>query len=393
MEKKLNIFGIFRKRLESEFLGVEKKKVLVTAILVPIPFIISLALYFFTVQSTIVIAVLSLGLVAAFTPYLFFGFLEVQEIISAESGYPNFLNDLAQGVASGMTIPQAVQVASEAKYGVLSKYVQKLHTWMTWGIPFPEAWSKFTKLLQRSDLIKRVNGIIAESFIAGGDIGAVLATLTTDVTLLKRIESDKKAMAQQNIVIMYLIYFIFLGIIIGLYKILVPILYVQRIGVFGGISLRPADLITTDYFKTLFFLMTVIQSASIGFMAGQIVEERLVAGFKHVIIMVSLGAFIFFAFIFPAGLTAQAEIFPERPGYGQTVVITGSLFFESEPASGANVEILLPSKEVVLVFTDGLGEFQTTFPAPTQEGTYPITVTINYKGETALIARSITVSS
>ena len=391
MEKKLNLFGIFRRKLESEFLGVEKKKILVTAILVPIPFIISLALYFFKVQSTIVIAVLSLGLVAAFTPYLLFGFLEVQEIISAESGYPNFLNDLGQGVASGMTIPQAIQVASEAKYGVLSKYVKKLQTWMTWGIPFPEAWAKFTKLLQKSDLIKRVNGIVMESFIAGGDIGAVLSTLTTDVTMLKRIESDKKSMSQQNIVIMYMIYFIFLGIIIGLYKILVPILYVQRIGVFGGISLRPAELITTEYFKTLFFLMTVIQSASIGFMAGQIVEEKLVAGFKHVVIMVSLGAFIFFAFIFPAGLTMNAEVFPQSPGMGQTIVVSGSAFYESQPASGANVELLLPSKEVISVYTDGLGEFQTTFNAPTQEGTYVITVTMNYHDEVAILSRTINV--
>ena len=392
MKQTFSLFA-FRKRVEKEFLGVEKKKVLITGFLVPIPFIIALVLYFFGFSSTLIIAEISLGLVAAFTPYLTFGFLEVHEIMDAEQDYPNFLRDLAQSVASGMTIPQAVETTSQAKYGILSKYVKKLHNWMTWGIPFPEAWNKFTVALKRSDLIQRVNSVVLEAFTAGGDIGAVLSSLATDVNMLKRVEADRKAMAQQNIVIMYLIYFIFLGIVIGLYKILVPILYVQRIGVFGGISLRPAELITTDYFKTLFFLITVIQSASIGFMAGQITEEKVIAGFKHVVVMVALGAFIFFTMIFPAGLAAQAEVFPEHPGIGQTVVISGSAFFESEPASNTNVEIILPTKEVVLVFTDGLGEFQTTFKAPTQPGAYPVTVTISYKGETTIVSRTIMVGS
>lgn len=374
-----------------ELLGVRQEKLRLTLMALPIPFIIALLLFLLGVASTLVIAAITLGIIAVLVPYLALSFLEFQELAAAEDAYPNFLRDMAEAVNSGMTIPYAIHTAAQAKYGALSKYVNKLNAWVSWSLPFPQAWQKFTESLRKSELISRVNGIILEAFVSGGDVGTVLSSLASDVTLLKRIESEKKSMARQNIIIMYVIYFIFLGIIIGLFKILVPILYIQRLGVFGGLALRPADIITTDYFKNLFFLMTIVQSACIGLIAGQISEERLIAGFKHVILMVGLGTAVFFLAIFPAGLAVTVEVFPQNPSIGQDVIVSGSSFFEATPAAGATVEIITPSKEVLVVFTDGLGEFLTSMKSPTQEGSYPIIVTVTYKGETATMIRTITV--
>src|SRR3989344_5187127 len=234
------------KELGKDMLGFNKDKLKTTLVLLPLPFILALILFLLKIQSTTIVAVFAIALVAVLMPYLAYGFLEFKEITQAEEGYPGFLRDLAQAISSGMTIPQALQTTAHARYGVLTKYVQKLNNLVSIGIPFPDAWRKFTGALEKSSMIKRINGIVLEAFVAGGQMGAVLSSLATDVILLKRIEEDKKSAAQQHVIVMYIIFFIFLGIIAGLYKILIPILYIQKIGAFSGISLRPGEELSID---------------------------------------------------------------------------------------------------------------------------------------------------
>jgi archaellum biogenesis protein FlaJ (TadC family) len=381
----------FEKDIEKDLLGVKAHKFKVLLLGMPIPFILAIAAFMFGAASTVILAIVSLGIIGVFTPYLIFGYFEFKEIRDAEEGYPSFLRDLTQAVNSGMTIPQAVATASQTRYGILSKYVSKLNAWLSWGTPFPEAWKRFTFTLEKSDLIKRINGIVLEAFHTGGDIGDVLNSLADDVTLLKRLEADKKSMMQQHIMVMYIVFFIFIGIIVILFKILIPILYIQKLGVFGGMALRPSEQLTVDYFKNLFFLLTIIQAACMGMIAGQITEEKLIAGVKHLAIMVAIGAFAFFAFIFPSFLTLEVNVFPETPGLNQKITITGSVYFEAQPAAGAKIEIITPQKEVIAIFTDGLGEFNTFINAPTQPGPYTIFVTATYRSESQTFSKAITV--
>ncbi|MEK6807450.1 MAG: type II secretion system F family protein [Nanoarchaeota archaeon] len=381
--EKLEKMGMpFFKELGKDMLGFNKDKLRTTLVLLPLPFILALILFLLKTQSTTIVAVFAIALVAVLMPYLAYGFLEFKEITQAEEGYPGFLRDLAQAISSGMTIPQALQTTAHARYGVLTKYVQKLNNWVSLGIPFPDAWKKFTGALEKSNMIKRINGIVLEAFVSGGQMGAVLSSLATDVILLKRIEEDKKSAAQQHVIVMYIIFFIFLGIIAGLYKILIPILYIQKIGAFSGISLRPGEELSIDYFKNLFFAMALIQSACIGLISGQISEEKLIAGLKHVVVMIAIAIFTFFTIIYPASLALEVHVFPETPGIGQNIAVSGSLQMESTAASGATVEILGPSREIQQLVADSQGEFTTLFKAPLQPGAYSVVITANYRGET-----------
>lgn len=378
------------KKVEKEILGIYKHKITVLLATLPTPFIIALIAYLMGKSSTTIVATLSIGIIFVLIPYSLISFFEFKEIRAAEDNFPAFLRDLAQSVAAGMTIPQAVATASQTKYGILSKYVQKLNAMLSWSIPFPQAWERFTIMLKRSAMISRINAVVLESFYAGGEIGAVLNSLANDVNLLKRMDSDKKSMMQEHVAVMYVVFFIFLGIIIGLHKILVPILYVQKIGVSGGLALRAAELITVDYFKILFFIMTVIQAVSIGAIAGQIAEEKMIAGLKHVVIMLAVGVAAFLIFVFPSFLTLDAEVFPENPAIGQKISISGSVTFDAQPAAGVLVQILTPGG-IQSVFTDGLGQFDTIIEAPLQPGTHTITISVTYSGETKSIAKTISV--
>ena len=386
-------FEGLEKTVGKEILGVKTHKIKILLFSTPIPFIAAIVASLLGLSSTSILATFSFGVIGIFTPYMVFGYLEFKEIRDAEEGYPNFLRDLTQSVNSGMTLPQAVATSAQTKYGVLSKYVTKLNAWLSWGTPFPEAWQRLTLALEKSELIKRINGIVLEAFHSGGDISDVLNALADDVALLKRLEADKKSLMQEHIVVMYIVFFIFISIIVILFKILIPILYIQQLGVFGGLALRPAEQLSVDYFKNLFFLLTIIQAACMGLIAGQITEEKMIAGAKHIAIMVAIGAFAFFVFIFPSFLTLQVNVFPENPALNQKVTITGSVYFEAQPAAGAKIDIVTPQKEIITVFTDGLGEFDTFVTAPTQPGTYILSVTATYRSETQMFSKTITVGA
>jgi len=358
----------------------------------PIPLVLSLVAFFLGAQSTTVIAISSLGIMVVILPYISLSFFEFREIKNAETGYPLFLRDLAQSVSAGMTIPQAIKTCSNTQYGALSKYIKKLSIWLSWSTPFPQAWQKFTKLLEKSDLIRKINGIILESFHAGGDIKITLNSLAEDVTLLKQMENQKKSLLSQQIVIMYIVFFIFLGVVIGLFKILAPILFIQQMGLLSGIAVKSAsETLTLEYFKNLFFLMVLVESICAGLIAGQIAEEKIIAGFKHVIIMMSVGVFFFFIFIYPSNLTIDMTLYPTSVIPNGTVSVTGQVYFESSPASGSSITIVSPDKEVYTLFADNVGEYRREITAPLQEGTYKVVATVKYRNEEQIASRTFTV--
>ena len=203
-------------------------------------------------------------------------------------------------------------------------------------------------------------------------------------------ESDKRSTMLQHLGVIYVVFFVFLGIIVTLHQILLPILFLQRFGVFSGVSFRPADILDAAYFKNLFLLMTMVQAVCLGIIAGQITEDKLIAGFKHALIMVGIGAAIFFLFILPTKLSFDVEVVPQALGVGQTYTVRGQVFFDEQPAGGARIEIVAPDAFVTLT-ADSLGEFSTNLLAPTQPGVYQVTVQMTFESTTETITKAIVI--
>jgi|GEM_PF-1370747 len=369
-----------------------EKKYLVILFGTPIVILAAFLLMIFGFDSPTILFSLSVGVIVIATPYFALSYLEYVDIKKAEDSYPNFLRDLTQAVSSGMTIPQAINTVSQTNYDSLTKYVSRLQAWLSWDLPFPQAWRNFTNLLKRSELITRINGVILESFEAGGDISAVLVSLSEDVDTIKKMEADKQSTMLQHLGVMYVVYFVFLGIIVALHEILLPILFLQRFGVFSGVAFRTSEVLDADYFKNLFLLMTIVQGICLGIMSGQITQEKLIAGFKHVIIMLSIGVAVFFLLILPTKLTFDVDVVPQQLGIGQAYTVAGSVFFDGQPAAGARIDIVTPANEIVSLTADTLGGFTTNLLAPTQSGTYTLTIVMTFTGETRSVIRTITVA-
>ncbi len=372
--------------LKKQKLGKSYKKIIITILSIPIPFLLALSAFFLGANSTTIVAIASLGTIAIFIPFSAFSYLEYKETKNAEKNYPAFLRDLSQSVSSGMNIQQAISICSDSDYGKLTRYVKQLNIYLSWNLPFPEAWDKFTRLLERSALIKRVNDLLIEAFTSGGDLKTTLNALGDDIVLLKDMESEKKSSMYEQIIIMYVVFFIFLGVVVGLFKILSPIIFIQKIGMFSGFQMTSSTTtegISINYFKNLFFIMALIEGACAGIIAGQISEERIIAGFKHVIVMVAASILVFFIFIFPAHLSLSASLYPTVVEPGNIVTITGNARYESEAVSNTPVSIILNDGTIIKEFTDATGKFSRNIEAPDALGSQKIFVTITYKKETA----------
>jgi flagellar protein FlaJ len=259
-----------------------------------------------------------LAAVVGIVPYALITYFDVKRIKDIEDRLPTFLLDLSEAQKIGMTLPDALKQVSRTDYGKLSSEVKRMNDQISWGIPVQDVMSGFAVRMKRSKLIGRIVRIINEAYNSGGDIARTMEATASDLTTIKETEKERKSVTAEHMMIMYAIYFIFIGIVIGLSQTLVPMLKMNiQAGVVGGIMsfqdpCTGCDIKTNPfcincslfsaicqmfafggggscYYNALFMLMAIIEGVFTGLVAGQIGEGSVVAGVKHSIIMTASG--------------------------------------------------------------------------------------------------------
>ena len=265
----------------------------------------------------------NLVIIAIFTvvvPVFISRYLKFAWVRAAEEQFPNFIRDLADSIRSGMSFKEAVGLASRANYGKLSEEVQKMHNRLSWGTSKDRVLEIFGKRVKDSKLITESLNIMKESMTSGGNVAATLDAIARDMLLFKEVEAERESLVSQHVMIMYGIFFMFLGIAIMIIFVMVPMIKAQpevTTGTFGfqftnpcagagffpcsyfnslGILFNMAEGITL-YYTALFFTIVLIQGIFSGLIAGQLGENSIIAGSKHSLIMVTvaLGVFLFLA--------------------------------------------------------------------------------------------------
>jgi len=320
IKKKLNL----NKKLDFSRLDVKKYPPIAAALLILVGTII------FWGNSAMIGNFILLGLVIGIIPYIIITYLEFQKIRVVEDQLPMFLLDLAETQKAGMSLPDALRIVAKTDYGKLTAEIKKMNDQLSWGIPLQEVLDRFARRMKSSSVIGRVIRIINEAYNSGGDIVRTMEAIAEDIVSIKDAEKERKAMMFQHVMIMYAIYFIFIGIILGLSKTLIPMLQMNvDTAVAGGILSFSDPCITCVgnagiyciscviygfvcqmfnlgsgapcYYNALFLLMAVIQGIFTGLVAGQIGENSIVAGIKHSLIMTFSG-FGILMIMFQSGL-------------------------------------------------------------------------------------------
>lgn len=302
---------------------VERKVLLASAALFVVILFLAVFVSHDVVLSTNLIFV---GMLALIFPYSFVKFFEFKKFRQYERGLPNFLRDIADAQRAELTILQAFQAVSKNDYGPLSNELRKMNTQLSWNIPLEKVLKDFEKRMKKSPTIVKAIQIIGQTNKSGGNIADTMQSLATSVEMIKEVQEEKSALLNQQVILMYAIFFIFLGITIALLKFLIPVLQtqfsgVESLGVVEGLSANPCAPcggiddpsclgcgifhgISTGfdfgkpeepqaYYRALFFSMIIVQGLFSGLIVGQISSDSMAAGIKHSFIMAFSGFFIY----------------------------------------------------------------------------------------------------
>ncbi len=267
-----------------------------------------------------------LGMIVLLVPYSVYKFTELKKIRAYEKLFPSFLRDLAESQRAGLSILQAIKISAKSDYGALSEEVKKMSNQLSWNVPLEEVLTSFKKRMKSSSLIVRSIMVIDQANKSGGNIEDTMDSLANNIEMIKDVQEEKSTLLNQQVFMMYAIFFIFVGITIALVKFLIPMVQTPTTqtgfaGMSQGFNANPCtecvqsssiacvscntffavsaalDLGKKDepasYYKSLFFVMIVVQGFFSGLIAGQIGSDSVTAGVKHSLIMLLGGIIIF----------------------------------------------------------------------------------------------------
>lgn len=204
-----------------------------------------------------------------------------------EARFPDFLRDVADAINSGMTLPQAIKHVMYNDYGTLSKYVKQIGIQIDWGIPFEKVFRNFAEKTGNR-VVKRAVSTIIETHRSGGRISDALMAVTETLIEIGKIRKERLAHVYSQILTGYMIYFVFLGIMMGLIKFLLPGMVLP-----GSEEISSGQQIDAEVYKTMFLYLTLIEGAFSGIAIGKMSEGTVIAGIKHSLILCSIGYAVF----------------------------------------------------------------------------------------------------
>ena len=231
-------------------------------------------------------SVLLMACIMFIVPIALVRYTAIAKVKALEDSFPQFMRDLVESIRAGMTLPQAIDSISKNDYGKLNPYVKRLNAQLQWGIPFGKAFLKFTRST-KSPLIGRIGSTIIESHRFGGNLTDVFEAISTTTIEIERLREERKLYVNSQLMSGYIIFFVFLGVIIGLQRFLVPTL--------SNISVKELTLGTatsTDIaleYKSIFRNLIILQGLFAGLVIGKMSEGALSAGIKHSLFLLVIG--------------------------------------------------------------------------------------------------------
>lgn len=255
------------------------------------------------------------------TPILYVRYKRFREFKEMEEKFPNFLRDLIESLRAGLPLHKAIMSAEKINYGTLSKEVNKMSKQLSWGMPIDKVLKQFAQRVKTSKRMTSSIQVTLQSYLSGGDVVSTMDSIADSQLMLTETEKEKSSTLSQYVVVMYAISLIFIGIVVAVNKLMVPIFDLSQQGQeFGllnpcsscdGLDCSICSLYETtsknifnldssnigSYYTSLFFFMSIMQSAFSGLVAGQISEGSAVAGARHSLILTSITFGVFSIFV------------------------------------------------------------------------------------------------
>ncbi len=233
-----------------------------------------------------------LGAIAVMAPYGFAMSAKLRRIAKIEERLPDFLRDVAEAGRFGMTLPDAIVVASSGRYGLLTDEIKKMASQLEWGVPVATALRLFEERVP-TPLVQRVVSIVTRANEAGGNVADVLTMVAHDTREAQLAAQSRSISMLTYVTVIYIAFFVFLVTIYIMAAVFLPQMITAGQGVAGSsISSAGAVALSYQYVPVLFlaFMVAVIVHAvGDGIMAGVLYNGRIAEGLQHATIMLIVG--------------------------------------------------------------------------------------------------------
>lgn len=254
--------------------------------------LIDLVSYLFIFEpGDLLLTVIIISAIIAALPVVVFEYIRYQHVKNLEDRFPQFLIDLVESVRAGMNIPQALKHVSKNDYGPLTPHIRKIAAQVDWGVPLEDALLRFAKR-SGSRLIGRMVATIIESHKFGGNLIDIFESISETSLQIERLREERKLYLQSQMTTGYVIFFVFLAVLIGMQRFLIPSLTgISAVKGEKAMKISPEEL--QAQYRFMFRNLVIIQAVFAGLVVGKMSEGSVMAGIKHSFILFVIGFIVF----------------------------------------------------------------------------------------------------
>lgn len=242
----------------------------------------------FTIGPGLSTEFLVLGLVAATGPLGFYLQGRQRKLRYLEERLSDFLTDLAETSKAGLPLHLSLESAARKDYGPLTAEIQRMSTQCSWGLSFGEAFRRFGER-SNSRLVRRAANLVVETSTSGGNTGEVLSATAHDIHAQKSLEEDRRTSMSTYIAVIYIVFFVFVGVLTVLGAYFLPeLLSASSAAAQAGASsaLFSGSRVSLDRITQAYFHALLVQSLGNGLVAGLVRDGSVGAGLRHAFFLV-----------------------------------------------------------------------------------------------------------
>jgi flagellar protein FlaJ len=206
---------------------------------------------------------------------------------------PDFLRDIANSSASGMTIYDSIRTASEGDYGQLTEELKMTAAQLSWGIPVDEALTNFGERVNTNE-VKRLAITIKKALEIGGNTSTVFNAAAKELDQIRRVEQQRRTEMSMYSIVIFISFFVFLAVILIINGTIFKALYDLQ-GPMAGKSIGNLKIATINPIdvKNMFFTFVFVQSLGGGLLGGFMMEGRISAGIRQAFILILISFITF----------------------------------------------------------------------------------------------------
>ncbi len=239
---------------------------------------------------------MALGLIIMFFFPAIVEFSNYKRGRQVDRNIPRLLRDITEAVRSGVTLPRAFEDASQRDYGPISKELESTMSMFILGASWEESLMFLAQRLRRPSAL-RLSTILVEAHQGGGKMLDVLEASVDLFSSLGEYKEEQYSNMRPYIMTIYMATVIFLIIArVVLSQFLMPLNETATSTTLGP-AMQDSGLLSNmlpiEYYTSILFWASIVESIFGGLIAGKIADRTLSAGLRHSVLLtvVSLAFF------------------------------------------------------------------------------------------------------